>query len=462
MVRHLTAACGWLNAAARLEWRDSDLAPTCPVAGPFLTSVAAIVGRGGQFLGWRIAALATVTGALTGPGQTIGVSVFIDPMIGALGLTRSDVSAAYLIGTLTGALLLLPVGRWIDKVGARRAMLWIALAFGLGLLVMSGVQGFVTLAIGFTLIRWLGQGSLGLVSTLSVTPWFERRRGFAFGITTTAMSMLMSLTPILLGAAIGAYGWRVAWILAAIAIWLVVVPIARFGIIDRPSDVGQYADGDPAPDLSGDDAADPRVPSRTRREALTQPRFWVLSSVVAATSMLITALNFHQISILGAQGLTITEAAAMFLPQVVGALVAGLVMGILADRMPARYLLAATMVLLLASLLMAAFLRPGATIILYAIVLGAAGGAGRPLVATVLPRWYGLSHIGSIQGVSVLIGVAASASGPVALSLANDQLGGYGPAAWVFVLIPVVIGLAALTIREPEFRPRDPGPPTLA
>lgn len=423
-----------------------------------MTSVAAIAGRGGQFLGWRIAALATITGALTGPAQTIGVSVFVDPMMGALALTRSEVSMAYLIGTLLGAVALLPVGRWIDKIGTSRAMTWIALALGLGLLAMSGVQGFVTLAVGFTLIRWLGQGSLGLVSTLSITPWFERRRGFVFGITTTSMVTLMAFTPILLGAATGAYGWRIAWVLAAIAIWLVVVPIARFGIVDRPSDVGQYPDGDPAPVWSEEEAAARAIPSRTRREALTQSRFWVLSFVVAATSMLITALNFHQISILGAQGLTVTEAAAMFLPQVIGAVVAGIVMGALADRVRARYLLAVTMLLLVLSLVTAAFLRPGAMIILYAIVLGAAGGAGRPLVATILPRWYGLKHIGSIQGISVMIGVAASASGPVALSLASDGLGSYGSAAWLFVLIPVAIGVAALTIREPEFRARVHGP----
>lgn len=418
-----------------------------------MTAIAAIAGRGGNFLGWRMVVLATITGALTGPAQTIGVSVFVDPMIGALALTRSEVSMAYLIGTLIGAMALLPVGRWIDKVGSGRAMTWIGIALGIGLLVMGGVQGFVTLVIGFTLIRWLGQGSLGLVSTLSVTPWFERRRGFAFGIATTATATLMSITPILLGAAIGAYGWRIAWVLAAITIWLVVVPIARFGIIDRPSDVGQYADGDPAPAPLEDGEPDRATPSRTRREALTQSRFWVLSAVIAATSMLITALNFHQISILGAQGLTITEAAAMFLPQVIGAVVAGVIMGTLADRVPARVPLAVTMLLLLASLVLAAFLRPGPMIILYAIVLGAAGGAGRPLVATVLPRWYGLAHIGSIQGVSLLIGVAASASGPVALSMASDQQGGYGSAVWVFIAIPIVIALAALTIKEPEFKP---------
>ncbi len=405
-----------------------------------------------QFLGWRIALLATITAALTGPGQTIGVSVFVDPMIEALHLTRSELSTAYLIGTLLGAVALLPVGRWIDRAGARRAMTWIALAFGAGLVAMSGVQGFVTLAVAFTLIRWLGQGSLQLVSMLAITPWFERRRGFVFGLSTTATAMLMSFTPILLGAAIGLFDWRVAWILAAVTVWLVVVPIARFGIVDRPSDVGQYPDGDPAPHPSAEPP--PPATSYTRREALEQGRFWVLSLVIATTSMLVTALNFHQISILGDQGLSVTEAAAMFLPQVIGTLAAGLVMGALADRVPARFLLMVAMALLTLSLVLAALLTPGWMIVVYAIVLGAAAGSGRPLVATLLPRWYGLGHIGSIQGISALVAVAASAAGPVALSLATDTIGGYGPGALLLVTIPVVVGVAALTISEPEFKPR--------
>ena len=403
-----------------------------------------------QFLGWRILLLATITGALTGPGQTIGVSVFVDPMIASLDLTRSELSTAYLIGTLAGALGLVAVGRWIDRVGARRAMTLIGLAFGMGLVVMSGVQGFVTLALGFTLIRWLGQGSLQLVSTLSITPWFERRRGFAFGISTTGTAMLMSFSPILLGAAIGLFEWRVAWVLAALAIWLLVVPIARFGIIDRPSDVGQYPDGDPAPHPSAEPP--PVAYSHTRREALAQPRFWLLSLVIATTSMLVTALNFHQISILGAQGLTITEAAAMFLPQILGALVTGLVMGVLADRAPARFLLFATMALLAMGLALAALLAPGWVIPVYAVSLGAAAGASRPLVATLLPRWYGLAHIGSIQGVSAFVVVGGSAAGPVALSVVNDTVGGYGQAALLLIAIPAAIGLAALFISEPEFR----------
>ena len=56
--------------------------------------------------GYGILGLATITSVLTGPGQTIGVSVFIDHFVTDLGLSRSQVSTAYLIGTLSGAALL--------------------------------------------------------------------------------------------------------------------------------------------------------------------------------------------------------------------------------------------------------------------------------------------------------------------------------------------------------------------
>jgi len=313
---------------------------------------------------------------------------------------------------------------------------------------MSGVQGFVTLAIGFTLIRWLGQGSLQLVSTLSITPWFEQKRGMVFGISSTVAVMLMSLTPIILGLVLEVVDWRTAWILSAFAVWFIVVPIARFGIIDRPSDVGQFPDGAPAP--SDESVAAAVAASSTRRQAIRERRFWLLSLSVAVAALLATALNFHQISILGAQGLTATEAAAMFLPQIAGAVLAGLVVGALADRVPARYLMALSMMLLAIALLLVGFIEPGWQVVLYSLVLGLAVGAQRPLVATVLPRWYGLSHVGSIQGVSAMIGVAASAAGPVALSLVGDGLGGYGTAAMLFMLLPLGMAVASLGITEPS------------
>ena len=402
-----------------------------------------------RFLGWRIAGLAVITAAMTSPGQTIGVSVSIDPLIAELGLSRSEVSAAYLIGTLGGAVALLPVGSWIDRVGTRRAMRWIGLAFGLGLVVMAGVQGFVTLAIGFTLIRWLGQGALTLVSSLSITHWFERRRGRVFGLTSPSVSGLMSLAPLILGLAVAAYGIRVAWLLAAAAVWFVVIPIAHFGIVDRPSDVGQLPDGDKGSASNASAGAASARFAFTRGQAIVQPRFVLMSCVIAASAMVATGLNFHQISILTGAGLSPTEAAAMFVPQITGMIAAGLAVGALADRLPARVLLAAAMLLLTCSLVMVGKLEPGWPVFVYTVLLGAGGGAHFPLVPTLLPRWFGLTHIGGIQGVSMLVIVAASAVGPVTVALLAAGTGGYAEAAWWLIAIPLVTGLGALWITEP-------------
>lgn len=398
-----------------------------------------------SFYGWRILGLAIITGGLTGPGQTIGVSVFVDQFISDLGMSRSEVSTAYLIGTLIAALGLPLIGRRVDRVGVRRAMTVIGVAFGVALVGMAGVQGFVALAIGFVAIRLLGQGSLMLVSTVAVTLWFEKRRGTVLGIFSTGTAIVMALVPVGLSLVIEGYGWRVAWLTSAVMIWLVVVPIARFGMIDRPSDIGQVPDG-PNPKKMKPSKEQTRV-SATRAEALRTKRFWSLLAASATVGMLVTALNFHQISLLADAGLTATEAAVMFLPQVIGAAAAGLLFGYLSDRLTGRELIPMAMGLLIISLVLAASLTPGVAVVLYAVSLGAAGGAIRSVSATLLPRWFGVRHIGEIQGTASFIDVASTALGPVVFALARDATGGYSGAATWFIIMPLLAGIVAATIR---------------
>lgn len=397
------------------------------------------------FFGWRMVALASITGAMTGPGQTIGVSVFIDHFIADLDISRSQVSTTYLIGTLGAALALPMIGNRIDRVGVKRAMTMIAIAFGIALVAMAGVNGLVALTIGFFAIRLFGQGSLSLASTLAVTHWFDRKRGLALGITATAMSILMSLVPVFLNVVIEAYSWRTAWIVAAVLVWVIVIPIAQWGLIDRPSDVGQYPDGI-APSSNGHPDA-VITPSATRSEAIRTSRFWIVTIASSTVGLVLTALNFHQISMLGEAGLSATEAAAMFLPQVIGAAVAGVFFGYLADRLTGRILIPLVMGLLGISLLLTQILAPGTAVILYAISLGAAGGASRTVTTTLLPRWFGVGHIGAIQSTTTLIGVASTALGPVMFAIGRDITGSYGVAAAWFALIPLAVAASAATMK---------------
>jgi hypothetical protein len=91
---------------------------SCPVdvLGTVVSSIplvlAPIAPRAAtRFSGWRIVALAAFALGMSGPGQTAGVSVFVDPMMTSLDLTRSQVSTAHLVGTLGG-------GRWRCRVSA--------------------------------------------------------------------------------------------------------------------------------------------------------------------------------------------------------------------------------------------------------------------------------------------------------------------------------------------------------
>ncbi len=387
-------------------------------------------GNAGLILGSAI--LASV---LTGPGQTIGVSVFIDHFVDDLGLTRAEVSTAYLIGTLTGSLFLPTVGRFIDRRGVRVAQTIIGVLFAAALINMSFVQGFVTLAIGFTGIRLLGQGSLSLVSTVTVSLRFVQNRGTAIGMFSTVTAGLMALVPIVLATIIAAVGWRSAWLVAAIGIALTVSPLAWFGLRSMPTNSA------PSPNAASDPSNDYAY---DRGEALRTRGFWILAAISGAAGMLSTALNFHQIDLLTQAGLSKEGAAAMFLPQVLGSTLAGFGFGYAADRLGTRLLPALSVALLFAAHILAANASPGLAVVSYAVVLGAAGGATRTVSATLLPSWFGTTHLGSIQGTLTLLNVGASATGPVALALLESRVDSYPTAILMLSTIPLAALLFAL------------------
>jgi MFS family permease len=118
-----------------------------------------VIDRSPIFYGWIVLAAGTFGIMATLPGQTVGVSVFLDEIIRDLGLSRSLVSTLYLVGTLAGSFVLPFVGRFIDRRGPRLTVVVVAAAFALACVWMGTVQGVVMLLIGFTLIRALGQGS---------------------------------------------------------------------------------------------------------------------------------------------------------------------------------------------------------------------------------------------------------------------------------------------------------------
>ena len=253
----------------------------------------------------------------------------------------------------------------------------------------------------------------------------------------------MALVPVALSFVIDEVGWRQAWLVAAGTIALVVVPVSWFGIIDRPSAVGRFPDGEPPTDHT-DDVEEWGV---ERSEAVRTRAFWILALATALASMLVTALNFHQIALLGESGFTETEAAIMFLPQVLGSSVGSPGMGLALDRMGTRYAPAVTLVMLSGSLLLAGWVASTVGVVLYAVWLGFQSGMVRTLGAALLPAWFGTRHLGSIQGTMSFIGVLPSAAGPIAFSLTESTTDSFRSTATLWAVAPLLAMVFALSKR---------------
>lgn len=113
-------------------------------------------------------------------------------------------------------------------------MVILGAAFGAVLVGLSAVSGIVGLTAGFVGIRMLGQGALTLTATTSVALWFERRRGFAAGLTTALGAAGVSFLPVVFERLVSELGWRTAWLVEGIAVWAIVLPIAVFGCATAP------------------------------------------------------------------------------------------------------------------------------------------------------------------------------------------------------------------------------------
>tara|TARA_B100001250_G_scaffold413443_1_gene447599 strand:+ start:2310 stop:3563 length:1254 start_codon:yes stop_codon:yes gene_type:complete len=408
------------------------------------------------FRGWGLLGLSTLAISLTLPGQTIGVSSFADHLTTDLAISATSLSTAYLIGTISGSLAMPAIGRWIDRTGVRKTMILIATAFSIAVAYMGTVRHLWMLVIGFVGIRMLGQGALSLVGQTSIALWFDQKRGLAFGLSMTASAGLMSLGPLGLTSLIENFGWRWAWVISAVCIFLILVPATWRWMEDRPESLGQRPDGGAS--QAGDVST--VIDHYTVREAAATNAFWVLTGVMVVSSALITGVTFHHFALMEAAGLTTGEAAAVFVPQMVGTVAAGFIWAWLTDRVSAKFLLVSCQASLLGAHLSYAWVSPGIGAAIYSLLLGVNGGSIRALASALYPKWFGTENIGAIRGLATAFGVGASAIGPLIVALGFSATGDYVSLNYFLALVPGVAIFASFLLKAPKKSSNDRQPTT--
>jgi OFA family oxalate/formate antiporter-like MFS transporter len=92
------------------------------------------------FYGWVIWLFSTLGFLMSVPGQTMGMAVFTDPFMAAFDLSRTQLSFAYLCGTIGSAFFLTRAGRLYDRVGARLMVVGASVALGLLIAFISTID----------------------------------------------------------------------------------------------------------------------------------------------------------------------------------------------------------------------------------------------------------------------------------------------------------------------------------
>lgn len=420
------------------------------------------------FYGWIILATGLFGTLMSVPGQTVGVSVFTDFLIVDLGLTRTQLSLAYLFGTIGSAFILSTAGRAYDRFGARTVGAFVAFFLGIVLLMLSRSPGivawlralvpalppvvpaFVFITVGFFLLRFLGQGVLTLTSRNMVMKWFDERRGLANAFLSIGVSFGFSYAPLFLNGLIENHGWQRSWALLGIGIGAVFVMLFLVLARDNPEQCDLEPDGNLPPRKSSSAPESTPAADFTLPQARRTLVFWAFCLLLSLAALYTTGLTFHVVSIFEESGMGRQTAVSIFLPASVIAVSTSFLASWASDYIKLKYLLIVQGFGLLISMTAFIFLSTPATVVLLIVGNGMNGGMFGITSSVSWPRFFGRKHLGAVSGFAMGWTVGGSALGPYLFSLSLDLTGHYAAAGFLSAAIVVVLTALAVKADRPD------------
>jgi MFS family permease len=404
------------------------------------------------YYGWVIVGVGALTLFFSGPGQTYSVSVFIDYYISRYGWSRTAISSFYSIATLFSGLAMPIVGRMIDSQGHKKSLLLICILFAVSCLWMSIVSAPWMIFIGFMLIRLFGQGSMSLIPSVLVPQWFIRKRGKALSFATIGGVMGFAFMPPLNNMLVENFGAPAAWVFWAVALLVVMLPVAIFLVRNRPEDMALLPDGDlPAEDEEYDDI-EAYERSWTLEEAKRTRAFWFMLFCMVVPSLVNTGITFHMISIVGERGFDSSFGAYILSITALTQIPLVFVAGAMLDRVRVHLFKGVNYLILALAIILLTSAQSRIALLAYAVCHGVFVAFEGISTNVLWSNYYGRMHLGKIRGITMAVMVLGSAFGPLPFGAAFDFFGGYREILFLSLLLPATASFLAFGSPPPVFK----------
>lgn len=361
-----------------------------------------------------------------------GFPVFLQSMEHDLRASRVAVAGALSIALAVSALAAVPVGRWIDRHGARALMTaGSCLAFAL-VLAWSRVH-----SVGALYAVWTAMGvAMAMIlyqpAFAAVVQWFPQHRERALLTITLAAGFASTIFMPIEAWLLAWIGWRTT--LTVLAIFLAAVTIPAHALALRaPAGLGR-----------GAEAAGHAATDATLGAALRQGVFWILALAFALANFTTTTVNVHMMPYLGQHGYS-TRLAASIVGWIGGMQVPGRLLFVpISAWLGAAWVTGSIFFAEAAAMLLLAAGVLGAGLVPMILLYGAAAGMLTLAQATVVADIWGRRHYGSIAGAMAIPANLARALGPVGAAVVYAALGGYAPLFWLLAAGLALAGLAVL------------------
>jgi len=385
--------------------------------------------------GWVIVAALSVTETVTWGIVYYGFPVFLRSMEQDLGASRVAVTGALSVGLGVSALAALPVGRWIDRHGARGLMtagscLATVLTFAWGRVETLPALYAVWFLMGLAMAATLYEPAFAVVVS-----WFPRGRDRALLTVTLAAGLASTIFMPIEAWLLSWVGWRSALTVLTVVLGVITIPM-HAGLLRR-------APAGPA-HPSGSSGSTAPARGMTLGAARRTAVFWVLSAAFFVSNFATAALSTHLIPYLVGRGYTPTIAATVIGWMGAMQLAGRIVFVPISARLGARVMVAAVFVAQALGIGQLPLLGLIGTLLPFILLQGAANGMATLARATSLAEIFGARHYGTIAGAVALAANGARAIGPVGASLLWVGLGSYPAVFWVLAVSLVLAALAVL------------------
>jgi MFS family permease len=389
--------------------------------------------------------LTSCLGMALAASPTTMLGVMIVPIEQELGWSRAMITSGSLIVSVLGLLLSTAAGFAIDRLGARRIGIAVAVAMS-GALVLLGTT---TNSIWHW---WAGWVLYGLAATATATVWltpisarFDKARGKAIAITLAGTGVSGTLLPVIANHVLELYGWRAGYLVVGTMFAAIMIPLTLLfwhGAEERPQEV---AGAEPIAPL----------PGMTLGEGFRSPNFYFIVFSMMISTLAWVALSVNTVPILISLDISAAQAAAVAGSQGLAGIAGRFVGGWALDRWNAKWLVCVAILCGLA-LPLTYIANPGNIQLIFAVVIfgSVMSGVKYSGIVYLVGRHFGPKSFGTLFGTVSIAPAIAVGVGPVLASYVFDVTRSYELAIWATLPAMVIAALlVALLSRYPDFEP---------